>query len=305
MKTIKKVIIFIISLVVITFALRLKNSAVLALLHSSFPSKELIKQIEQLLESFDLITWLLFITISLPFKIKKTSKVLCGIFGFILLIGILINIFKWNPSTLVPIIFNIIGLFVYFKMVNKFDFIKKIKDDFIIEMDSSKIIWQSAFYSFIYCCILTVVVLASVFSAFLLLEAPIWTILIVLPLAEVLVWSLLIGIFKSFGNYLIDRLNVHPSIIRSLYIYSIVSTIMIIIFYLISVSGPFSSGISFWRGMANIGIVFFAMRVFTVSILQFQSHISRSFQSAYAKKRNEFTFEDAKYNIDNESINKI
>jgi hypothetical protein len=305
MKTTKKVIIFIISLIVISFALKLKNSAILALLHIRFSSNEFLKLIEQLLESFDIITWLIFITISLPFKTKQTSYVLCGIFGLVITLGIILNFIKFNSSIFVSLIFNLFGLFLYFKVVNKFNFIKKVKDNIIVEMDTSKLTWGSAFYTFIYSCVITLVIITSIYSVSLLSKAPIWSILVILPLAEMLVWGLLTGVFNSFGNYLIDRLNVHPAIIRSLYIYTIASIVITIIFYFTSLSGPFSGGTSFWRGMANIGIIFFAMRIFTVSLLQFQLHISRAFQSAYAKKLNEFNFEEVKFKIENDSIIKI
>lgn len=305
MKKVKKVIIFIISLLLISISLKLKNSGILALLSTSFTSTAFIKFIEQILEAFDLITWLLFITISLPFKVKKSSIVFTVLFGLLCFIGIFINFNKFEPKILFSSIFLIFALIFYFRIANKFNFAKQIKNDLIIDMNIDKVIWQTAFYTFIFSCVFTISVFVSVFSISMLIKAPIWTILIVLPLAELLVWGILTGIFQSFGNYLINTFNIHPAVVRSLFITSVISTIIIVLFFFSILPGPFSSGTSFFRGMANCAIVFFALRVFTVSIFQFQNHISRNFQSAYSKNLHEFSFDNVKYNIENDSINKI
>jgi len=303
MKKVKKVIIFIVSLLVISISLKLKNSGIIALLSTSFTSTAFIKFIEQILEAFDLTTWLLFITISLPFKVKKSSIVFTVLFGLLSLVGIFINFIKFEPKILFPSIFLLIALIFYHKIANKYNFTKKINNDLIINMDIDKLIWQTAFYTFIFSCVFTISVFASVFSLSMLVKAPIWTILVVLPLAEILVWAIIIGIFNSFGNYLVNSFNVHPAIVRSLFVTSVISTVIIVIFFFITLPGPFSSDTSFFRGMANCAIVFFALRVFTVSIFQFQNHLSRSFQSAFSKNLKEFSFDERKYNINEDSIN--
>ena len=305
MKKVKKVIVFIVSLLIISISLKLKNSGILALLSTSFTSATFIKFIEQILEAFDLTTWLLFITISLPFRVKKTSIVFTVLFGLLGILGVFINFIKVEPKILFYSIFLIFALIFYYNIANKFNFAKQIKNDLIIDLNIDKVIWQTAFYTFIFSCVFTISVFVSVFSLSMLVKAPIWTILIVLPLAELLVWGILTGIFQSFGNYLINTFNVHPAVVRSLFVTSVISTIIIVIFFFSSLPGPFSSGTSFFRGMANCAIVFFAMRVFSVSIFQFQNHISRSFQSAISKNLHEFSFDDVKYNIDDDSINKI
>ena len=108
---------------------------------------------------------------------------------------------------------------------------------------------------------------------------------------------MLVAVFKSFGEYLINRLTVHPAIVRSLYIYTVFSIVIIVLFYLTALPGIFSSGIGYFRGTANAFIVFFAIRVFTVSSLQFQNHISRFFQAAYARRKNDFNYNEVKYTI--------
>jgi hypothetical protein len=92
-------------------------------------------------------------------------------------------------------------------------------------MDRNKLIWQTALYTFIYCAIFIISIVASIYSLHTLIKAPVWTILIVLPLFESIVFGVIIGLFQSFGKYLIDSLNIHPAIIRSLFIYTILSTV--------------------------------------------------------------------------------
>lgn len=305
MKKIKKVIVFIVSLLIISISLKLKNAGILALLQISFTSVTFIKFIEHILDAFDFTTWLLFITISMPFNVKKTSIVLTLFFGILSIIGIFINFMKFEPEILFSSIFLIIALIFFHRIANNFNFIKKIKSDFIIDMDIDKLIWQTAFYTFIFSIVFTISIAASIYSLSMLIKAPIWTILVILPLAELLVWEIIIRVFQSVGNYLINIFNVHPAVVRSLFITSVISTIIIVLFLFSILPGPFSSDTSFFRGMANVAIMVFAMRVFTVSIFQFQNHISRSFQTAYSKNLHEFSFDDVKYNIDEVSISKI
>jgi hypothetical protein len=296
MKKVKQIFVFILSLIVFSGSLKLKNYCILLLLRTSFTATEFVKFIEQILNAFDLTSWLLFITISLPYKVNKTSIVLVVLFVLLSFPG------SFDPKVLFNFICGIIGLIFYHRIANKFNFTKKIKNDSIVDMDTDKIIWQTAFYTFVFSCVFTISVLASVFSLSMLIKAPIWTILIVLPLTEFLFWTIIIVIFNIFGNYLVDSFNVHPALFRSLFITTIISTITIVIFFFVILPMPFSPGTSFFRGMANGAIVFFAIRVFTVSIFQFQNHISRNFQSAFAKNFKEFSFDDTKYSIDNDSI---
>lgn len=297
MKKMQQIFVFILSLIVFSGSLKLKSISIFAILKTRFPSAEVF--VEQILNAFDLTSWLLFVTISLPFKVNKTSIVFVVLFVLLLFPG------SFDPKVLFNFVCVIIGLIFYHRIANKFNFIKKINNDLIVDMDTDKIIWQTALYTFAFSCVFTISVLASVFSLSLLLKAPIWTILIVLPLTELLLWTIIIVIFNYFGNYLVDSLNVHPALVRSFFITTVISTVTIFI-YLIPVSvNPFSSGTSFFREMANFAILLFAFRVFTVSIFRFQNHISRNFQSAFSKNFKEFSFDDTKYSIDNDSINKV
>jgi hypothetical protein len=122
-------------------------------------------------------------------------------------------------------------------------------------------------------------------------------------LAEILVWGILITIFRSFGEFVIDRLNVHPAIVRSLYAYTVFSIVIFVLFYFTALPTFFTSGTGFFRGLTNSFIVIFALRVFTVSLTQFQNHITRAFQTAVAKKKNEYTFDDVNYSIEEQIFN--
>jgi hypothetical protein len=301
----KKLFVFIISLLLLSFSLKLKTAGIISLVKLNFDSQSFINLLKTTLECFDLIIWLIFITISLPFKVSKTSKVICFLFGLIIAMGAIGNFSLDHTRALAISIFGAITLLVYFRIINKFNFAKKVKDNYALDLDSSKTTWQSALYTLVFSCVFMFSIFASISVIPLLIDAPIWTILVILPLTELLVFGLLTVIFQSFGGYIIERLNVHPSIIRSLYIYAVLSTIIIVMFYFTILPGPFISDIGFFQGMANIGITLFAMRVFSVSILQFQNHISRPFQAALAKNHSEFKFDEVQYFIQNDRIERI
>ena len=270
----KKVFVFFISLLLLSFSLSLKNSGIIVLMKMRFGSKDFIDLVERSLQFFDFITWLIFITIAIPVNVNKSSKVLSALFFIIYLITIFISFQRFDTNVYVGSVVGIIALLIYYQMVNRYNFTKKMKDGLIIEMAPTKIIFQTALYIFIFSCVFIFSVIASIFSLTMLIDAPIWTILIILPFSELLVWGMLVAVFKSFGEYLI-----------------------IVLFYLTALPGIFSSGIGYFRGTANAFIVFFAIRVFTVSSLQFQNHISRFFQAAYARRKNDFNYNEVKYTI--------
>jgi hypothetical protein len=294
----KKILLFIIGLALLSFSLGFKNAGVIALMQTRFGSKDFIDLVEKSLQFFDFITWLIFITISIPVNVNKLSKVISALFFILYAIAIVLNVQHFDTKVFVGLVAGVIAVLIYYKMVNRYNFAKKMKDGIITAMDPNKIIFQSAWYTFIFSCVFTISVMASVFSLSFLVDAPVWTILVILPLAELLVWGMLIAIFKSFGDYVIDRLNVHPAIVRSLYAYTVFSIVIIALFYLTALPTLFSSGNGFFRGLTNLFIVLFALRVFTVSLTQFQNHITRAFQTAFAKKKNEYTFNEVNYPIE-------
>lgn len=297
----KKVIIFIISLILLGVSLNFKNLSILAFVSSTLKLEEGNKIFQGIFESYDFIIWSCFITISLPFKTLNSSRVIAGITLLLSCIGLFANFIKFSPTFLIQSICYLIATIVYFKIVNKYDFMKKVKDEKIIFLDDKKLVWQSSLYVLLFSIIMTISIAGSVFSMYFLIDAPIWTILIVLPLGEIFVFALLQKLFQSIGIYLENKLNVHPSIVRSLYISSIL-TIIVMLSCFVALPGGFFSGIGFFRVIANCSIMFFAFRIFAVSIFQFQNNISRQYQKAIANKKEEFEYEDLNYKIENDYL---
>lgn len=289
------------ALIIMVIAFQFANTFILSVLDVVIKKDIIMDFFKHLLDAMLSSAWLVFLTFLLPFNIKKTTRWITGILASIYAIMLILAIvFEMKASILIETILHSVFLVVYFKVSNVYNILKKVDEDgkSIVNIARQHFILGTAIFTLVFALLYSMGIVFSVAVSSLLAKLPVWTILLILPVFEGFLHSLIRLGTSRLGHYLEHRFPVFPAVSRIIRIHAVISTVIIFVVFVFIIS----EGEGFWRGCANIAIGLLAFRIFNNLVFPYIDTLSSKYQKHLANGSVEFTFDECTYQISNEQL---